>query len=564
MSNKEFAFPPPPPPPPKKDAMTGGNFGYGRGNKGGSFNRGSNRGGGSRPSGRGFGGEAPRGNSFSNQREGRAYSSNGPISSNSSFIGHREWSQGYSNTETPASSYGARQSQSQPGPRPTSSSGTNHWNAPQKRDHAKAFNHRGRGGSKPPAAPAVPSFLANIPGLSPSTPSDILPGAPKIPAEKKRKARTSNILGLNPSMQGPESDEDDEDEEANPGIITTSGVAFEYNGRVATLKTPDEIAAWIADRKKRFPTAAKAAHAKEEAQEKQKKWEEEKKANQEARRLQRESYEQEKAAKLQAVRGQKVAGRLNPTETVKDNGEWTDKVSDAAEKARLKTEKLIKKAAKAQKKLTKAQEALKRAQGVGQMVESTQSTAEGSNDQVMGDVLTGGVVSQIASEDQPVKLSPTIDDSDVSSILTSDGEDDEATSSSGSSSDSSSDSDSDAAPEVLTTKRKAPDRVAPPPRVPASTTSTSTQLISCRNMMKYGRCNAGPKCRFSHDPNQEVEVVMQTRSRKRKEIQVTGRPKRKGLWEVMVEKEKEEEARAVLRVIVEMGEKGMLGDRGGD
>lgn len=366
-------------------------------------------------------------------------------------------------------------------------------------------------------------------------------------------------------MQGPESDEDDEDEEANLGTITTSGVAFEYDGRVATLKTPAEIAAWIADRKKRFPTAAKAAHAREEAQEKQKKWEEEKKANQEARRLQRESYEQEKAAKLEEVaRGQKVAGCLNTTETLKGTGEGTNKVSDAAEKARLKTEKLIKKAAKAQKKLTKAQDALKRAQGARQITGSTESTAEGSNDQVMGDVLTREAAPQIASEDQLVKLSPTLDDSDASSILTSDGENDEGTSSSGSSSDSSSDSDSDAAPEVLTTKRNAPDRVAPPPRVPASTASTSTQLIPCRNMMKYGRCNAGKKCRFSHDPNHAADVVMQTRSGKQRESQATSRPKRKGLWEVMVEKEKEEEARAVLRVIVEMGEKGMLGDGGGD
>jgi hypothetical protein len=366
-------------------------------------------------------------------------------------------------------------------------------------------------------------------------------------------------------VQGPESDEDDEDEEAKLGTITTSGVAFEYGGRVATLKTPAEIAAWIADRKKRFPTAAKAAHAKEEAQEKQKKWEEEKQANQEARRLQRESYEKEKAAKLQEVaRGQKVAGRLNTKETAKSRGEGTDNACDAAEKARLKTEKLIKKAVKAQKKLTRAQDALKRAQGAVQTTGSTESTAERSNDQVMGDVLTRKLAPQIASEDRPVRLGPILDDSDASSILTSDGENDEGTSSSGSSSDSSSESDSDAAPEVLTTKRTATDRVAPPPRVPASTVSTSTQLVPCRNIMRYGRCNAGKKCRFSHDPNHSVDVVMHTRSVKQRESQATGRPKRKGLWEVMVEKEKEEEARAVLRVIVEMGDKGMLDDGDGD
>lgn len=362
--------------------------------------------------------------------------------------------------------------------------------------------------------------------------------------EKKPKPRTSNILGLNPSSQGPDSDEDDEDEEANLAASTapTAGVSFEYNGQAATLKTTAEIAAWIADRKKCFPTAAKAAQAKQDSEARQKKWEEEKKANQEARRLQRESYEQEKAAKLQEVaRGKRVVGWLNATEmAAKGPSGESPGLPDAAEKARVKTEKLVQKAAKAQRKLAKAQDALRKAQVAALFSASVKPAAEGSDGRVQNDGPTGKVTSETANDDELNEVIPTLDDdSDASSILTSD----EETSSSGSS------SDSDAAPESLTTKRTAPDRVAAPPRVP----SNASHMIPCRNMMKYGQCRAGKKCRFSHDPNVVVEL---TRAGK---PQVVGRQRRKGLWEVMVEREREEEARMVLGVIMGMGEGGMLG-----
>jgi len=84
-------------------------------------------------------------------------------------------------------------------------------------------------------------------------------------------------------------------------------------------------------------------------------------------------------------------------------------------------------------------------------------------------------------------------------------------------------------------------------------------------MVKFGRCNSGKKCRFSHDPDLAQHAVPQNGPNpkgKQRENQATGQPRRKGLWEIMVEKEKEEEARAVLRIIVEMGEKGMF--EGGD
>lgn len=586
MSNAGFTFPPPPPPPPKKDIVPAADSGgYVRGSGGGSFTKGNDRGGGFPGRGRGFGGSA-RGNLIP-RGGGRGHSSTGPATSHSGLIDRQEWTQGYSNRESSAngamaSNYGAQHGHFQSGPRPTSSSGTNHWNSPQKRDHATAFNHRGRGGSKPLAAPAVPSFLSNIPGLSPSIPSAILPVTPKIPAEKKLKARTSNTLGLNPSAQGLASEDEDEDEDEEAKLATTttaagqSGVAFEYAGQKATLKTPAEIAAWIADRKKRFPTAAKVEQAKKEAQEKQEKWEEEKKANQEARRLRRETYEREKVARLQevartqeAAKAQEVVGRLNTTESAKAPSEGSMKASEAAEKARLKTEKLIKKAAKAQRNLAKAQDALRKAQGAAAPHAATESIAVGSIDQMVGSIPDGEATLDITTTRDPSNIPPGLDDSDASSVLTdidSPVEDEETSSSDSSSSDSSSDSGSDSAPETLTTKRTAPDRVPPPPRAAAAaaaTASASTYPEPCRTMAKFGKCPRGKNCRFSHDPDLASPAAKQTRpdqAGKQRDAtsQVTGRPKRKGLWEIMVGREKEEEARQVLRAIVEMGEKGMF------
>lgn len=40
----------------------------------------------------------------------------------------------------------------------------------------------------------------------------------------------------------------------------------------------------------------------------------------------------------------------------------------------------------------------------------------------------------------------------------------------------------------------------------------------------------------------------------------TKRERRKGLWQVMVEKEQEEERKQLLRAIIFMGERGMLGE----
>lgn len=534
ISNTGFTFPPPPPPPPKRDNIPETPRGpSGQGSKGGAYGRGNGWSGGDRGRGRGFSRGAPRGNQFLGSRGGgRGQISNNRATATSGFVGHREWSQSYSSRGNPTlgAPPGHNELSSSQSQRSITSNNTTQFNVSQKRDHSTAFRgQRGRG-PKPSAAPAVPSFLSNIPGLSPPTPSASSAGIARSPTEKKPKPRTTNILGLNPSTQHPDSASDDEDEEAKLAPTATAnshtGLTYEYRGQTATLRTPAEIAAWIAERRKRYPTAAKAEQAKREA--------EEKKANLEARQLQREAYEEEKAKSMRKV----------------ENWLGKDKKMEgqAERQARLKTEKLLKKAAKAQKQLAKAQHALKRVQG------TTASVTAGAKNSDNGEEGAADIMDSSAQHDT---APPGVqDDSDASSVVSEMDSEDEDTSSSGTSSGGSSeesDAASNSAPESRSTKRTAPDRVPPPPRLTPVTNHTSDNV--CRSMLKTGQCKHGKKCRYSHELPEGHQVAKKA---KVEVSAVTGRPKRKRLWEVMVEKEQEEERKQVLKVIVELGNEGLL------
>ena len=169
------------------------------------------------------------------------------------------------------------------------------------------------------------------------------------------------------------------------------------------------------------------------------------------------------------------------------------------------------------------------------------------------------------SSSKPTSPSPLISEASEAS-------DDESTSSSASSSsDSSSDSNAaDSAPEQATSKRQHPTRVPPPPRRPPKNL--------CRRLLATGHCYRGAECHYSHDLPDTLPSLDERRGKlkqKRKDrvgkakgadtaaTATPGKERRKGLWQVMVEKEEEEERKQVLRAIVFMGENGMLGEDGG-
>ncbi|KAF7116284.1 hypothetical protein CNMCM5793_004360 [Aspergillus hiratsukae] len=356
-----------------------------------------------------------------------------------------------------------------------------------KRDHASAF------GGKPhavarrvPAPPPVPSFGNPLP-VKPPPPA----GAAQNPRKKKRK---HNQLGLTPKTEEHESseEEDDVDEEsklAPAAADATAPLRFTYKGRTSTLQSPTDIAAWIEERKKRFPTQAKV--------------EEKKKAMDAARKAREEALNKKKMDRQEQRRAQKVSSKPN------DKPEKAVDPADAAAKAKLKADKLQRKLLKEQERVAKAEADAERAR---LKVEKLQ------------------------------KVAMEAEESAASSSVDSDSTD--WTSSSGSDISSNSDeSDDDAAPEEVSSRREGPERVPPPPRV--------NKKQVCRYFSRHGRCLHGEKCNFLHE--------LPERGVKTKPAEKKGEKKgRRGLFQALIERQKEDEDRRAMEVIVWLGQNGFL------
>ncbi|KAI9044598.1 CCCH zinc finger protein [Aspergillus affinis] len=488
---------------------------------------------------------------------------------------------GFENAGSAAGGYPAPHHGNQRGGRSFNTYNNNHNNnqAPQgagpshhpnKRDHTSAFGKPRATGPRVPAPPPVPSFGNPLPS-KPPPPVD----TNKKPKKKKRK---HNQLGLTPKTDEHESseEEDDVDEEARLAPAGAGAVAplqFTYKGHTATLQTPAEIAAWIAERKKRFPTQSRI-------EEKKKAMEEAKKARQEALR-QKDMQKQESKRPQKDVRSQKE----QPSSSA-------DPV-DAAAKAKQKADKLRRKLMKEQKRVEKAEADAERARmkveqlqkgttGAGGEAKSLpqQAQTQGSTDKAQdtapglpgnpsehsevldkdAETTEGASTLGVLSTNQSQGLSESI-------ISVSDASDSgDWTSSSGSeSSDSDSDSsddDDDSAPEEISSRREGPERVPPPPR--------EVKKRLCRHFARNGRCLRGDQCKFLHEAPQ--------RPAKAKPVEKKGR---KGLLQAvstdcfspsfhtqvsstdvndikLLGRQKEEDDRKVMEAIMWLGENGHL------
>lgn len=496
-------------------------------------------------------------------------------------------------------------------PSPPSSSGPQ---PPRKRPYSTAFTKPPATGPRPQAAPAVPSFNAGIPFSLPPKPTE-------PPPVKIKKPRKHNQLGLTPASQDHESSSDDENEEMKLASTITNNaniVRFEYNGRIATLRTAAEIAAWIAERRKRYPTQAKAEAAKKEAAEKKQKWVEEKKRREEAAKAKRAEREQaqKEELRLKALepkkkkaeeKARKKAGKARQDEVEEDEYHEIK-----AKKARIKVDKLRLKAEKAELKVLEAEAAARKARDRRTSLQSSASTQyelnfkdssakdadsaiamEENDDEATAENNIGPESTTIDKAGRKGMKLPKLHDpqeakapivgeedegqiSESSSSLSpsdspalSDSEPTSSSASSSSSSSSGSDSDSDSAPEQTTSKRLQPSRVPPPPRGPPP---IHTHHL-CRSLLATGHCKRGAECHYSHDlpdtlpsldeRKEKLKEKRKVRLGKVKAMDVptaTTKERRKGLWQVMVEKEQEEERKQVLRAIIFMGQKGMLGE----
>ena len=320
-----------------------------------------------------------------------------------------------------------------------------------------------------------------------------------------------------------------------------------------TLNTPAEIAAWIAERKRRFPTTAQAEAAKkadaerrariaQEREEKRMQYEiqkaDRKKRQDEERTEKRRKWEEREAEKTRKLeehnfRKDQLTHSPRPSKA--------QKLTAKAEQARLKAERLMAKAKREQEKL----------QDRRPKIEAPQ----------MKPVQEEGVDAAIAAIDAVANLkhellSEEIDIEAVSSSEDSDACSEDDTSSSGSSNEDSdselSDSSSASSPEELSTKAEGPIRVPAPRR--------TAPVSACKNLLKFGYCRFENTCRFNHDPSAvalEKEKLAAKRELKRRGQEPEMR-KRKSLYEVMVEKEKEEARKVLLQGIIALGEQGML------
>ena len=444
MSTQGFTFPPPPPPPPQRSYDANTQPTRGRGYGGGSFR------------GRG----APRGSGF----QQRNFSGGG----------------GRGNSHTGRSAPVDTGNRSTP---------TSELNPSLKRTY--------NGQPRPRAPPAVPSFNAYIDNLIPPRPPS-KHGEPKPPIAKK-----TNLLGLTPAKAEASDSEDDIDEESQlVNVASPDDLQFEYRGQTSTLRTPAEIAAWIVERRKRWPTEEKREAAKRDVNEKQRRWEEEKR---------------KKAEAIQGVKNKRAEERQNAVvqkkpqkpEAQSPSVPAADSVS--SREAQIRMENLRRKALKAQKKLEAAETELHKA----------------GTDVVAGDVGA-----------KPTPES-TVDDSEDDSSDSSDSSDlTDSTSS------IESDSDTDSAPEALSSKIEV-EEIASTSRKP------SRIKRPCQFFARYGTCKYGAKCKYSHDAEQVAS--------RHSQIAATGsKTRRKGLWQVMVEKEQEEERKKVLNVIIALGKQGVL------
>ncbi|KAI4148591.1 MAG: hypothetical protein LQ340_005032, partial [Diploschistes diacapsis] len=227
----------------------------------------------------------------------------------------------------------------------------------QKRHFGEAFGHKDIK-PKTATAPSVPSFGAP---LSIPTPAS-LPF--KEGAQTKKKKRQHNQLGLTPKVDDPEYSEDDADEESKLAatIIKPNGshplFSFSYKGKLAALSSPEDIAAWIEERRKRFPTKLRIAEAnakKALAQERVRKEKEERSKEKVEREEVRKKAAEESSREKKKDKNSRKRKKKKPAEH-RDEQNEADELRKTLEKTQKRLAELEAQAKKSQK-LTVKEEA---------------------------------------------------------------------------------------------------------------------------------------------------------------------------------------------------------------
>ncbi|KAH7357328.1 hypothetical protein BKA66DRAFT_428071 [Pyrenochaeta sp. MPI-SDFR-AT-0127] len=307
-------------------------------------------------------------------------------------------------------------------------------------------------GSKPPrakatVAPPVPSFGFSLP--SPVTQPSMTSKSKNKKTQEKRKVHLGLTHDSIPDeASGEEKEEDVDEEAAYAEKLKGGGFSFEHEGEQISIQTAAEVAAWIKDRRKRFPTRKRIMEKAEESATKRK-------------------------SEIEFLR--KLKGK---PPNVQDVGEQVKhKPPEVPERSR-DSKQNEENSKKKQEELAALRRKLHESMMQKQAAPSTVDLGLGYNSETESDE-EGSVLSE-------------------SSVVSSSEESDESEPES---------DESDQAPAPVSSKvGPQPITVPPPAPKPTLPRSEKGKERICRDWEQHGRCSYSNRCRFAHPPKEVKRV----------------------------------------------------------
>lgn len=383
----------------------------------------------------------------------------------------------------------------------------------------------------PPVAPSVPGF--GNPIIPQRQPADT--GY----AQKTGSKRTSNVLGLNPQEQTLQysSDSDENDDEADEEAMFAelgSNLTFEHEGRVMSLNTVADLAAWKDERSKNFPTKDRLAV----------KLEQKRQIGDERRRLLMEA-----AKALRPVKPHQSTQRRQSSSANSNAEPTTDSAHDESRPPESELEKIKRQVAEQAASL----EALRQQVSAGEArLARASSSAQPSGVEADAQKSATGMTDTDERQDGNSTAATLVADGEA---MVGEANQEEAVqapaspSSSSTTSDSSSDEDSDddGPPEEVTSK-------APPK-------TQGTSQVVCKFFAASGHCRDGNACAFKHEPRNGITGMGPPRERPTPRPRLpTSRSSRKGIHDLLVEQEQSQENQLALQVIKHLGRVGFFAE----
>jgi len=403
----------------------------------------------------------------------------------------------------------------------------------------------------PAIAPAVPSFGAPLPCFPlPSVPSLRPDDGDPVAANPHKRKRKSNQLGLTPAVEGDEDSGEEDAEDTSFGPLKDT-LQFEYNGQTSVLGSAAEVAAWIAERKKRWPTKARV----EEKQRDLSKQQEERtqarnKQQEEQAKLRRRLDNERSEARQKMDQAQAPHLQQNPADQAPLAASKDDRLQKSLEKHMLKVEKLRKKLEQSQAGIANSQSSLRN--GPERIILPSEAKAQ------PGYKVTSGVTTH--SLDTTDRQAETQNSAETNTV--------EAGHRSGSpsslelvslaSADLNAQADSDSEPTSMDSSEPEEQTNQNPPRNGPPAKRQPQKAKICRYFLQSGRCRAGEQCAFAHElPERGSARTRDTQSKR--PVPKERRTVRTSLYSRLVAQELALEDKRVLDAIMYLGNAGMLG-----